>query len=169
MENEFMRKQMTIRSFLLAIVAMVLLSAACVHAQSVDIWVNQTVATQCGSGEAVALTGNLHFGLSVTTTDNTTDPPTVTNHYNVTIASALTGVGQTSKAAYAENSSYGYNFGAADSSVQFTLQLQAPLISPGTAPVMVLQRSVQITVDSSGNISASVPSSSTACIDQPSN
>jgi len=149
-----------ILSFSLALAVVIALGTPAALAQStLDVNVNQTAATTCSSGEPVALNGNLHFGYSFTT-----DSTTLTNRYQVTIASNLSGIGQTTQTSYAgENASFAFGFTSPDSPAQFTVQLGSRLSSQGSAPSLTLSQTLNITVDTSGNISASVPSSSTQC------
>jgi len=143
-------------SFILVVVAVQYTPAL---AQStVDFNVNQTAATACSTGEAVALSGDLHFAYSFTT-----DSTTGINTYRVVIASSLSGVGQATQTDYVGNASYGYEFPTTASPAQITLQLGSRLRSQGSAPNLTLTQTVNITVDTSGNISASVAGSSTQC------
>ena len=126
---------------------------------AVDVNVNQTAATSCSAGEAVALSGNLHFAYSYTT-----DSATGINTYRVGIASSLSGVGQATQANYVgENASYGYDFPTTESPTQITLQLGSRLSAQSPAPSLTLTQTVNITVDTSGHIGASVAGSSTEC------
>jgi len=144
----------------LAVAVAAALSAPAARAQStLDVAVNQTASTTCSSGEAVALSGNLHFTYSFTT-----DAATGINTYQVAILSNLSGVGQATQTSYAgENASFGYNFPTTASPAQITLQLGSRLFSQGSAPSLMLNQTVNITVDTSGNVGASVASSSTTC------
>lgn len=125
---------------------------------STDVNVNQTVSTTCSSGEPVALNGNLHFTYSFTT-----DATTGTNTYQITLVSNLSGVGQATQTSYAGNASFAYSYPTTASPAQITAQLQYPLNSQGSAPSLMLNQTVNITVDTSGNISASLGSASTSC------
>ena|SRR5216683_6145621 len=130
------------------------------RAQStLDVNVNQTAATSCSSGEAVALSGDLHLAYSFTN-----DAATGINSNHVAILSNLSGLGQATQTNYAgENASFGYDFPSTVSPAQITLQLGSRLSSHGSAPSLTLNQTVNITVDTSGNISASVANSSTQC------
>jgi hypothetical protein len=144
-------------SFILVMVAALYTPAL---AQStVDVNVNQTAATSCSTGEAVALSGNLHFAYSVAT-----DSATGINTYHIVIASSLSGVGQATQTDYiGENASYGYEFPTTASPAQITLQLGSRLSSQGSAASLTLTQTVNITVDTSSNINASVAGSNTQC------
>jgi len=149
-----------ILSFAVALLAALIAPAAFGQSTySTDVSVNQTASTTCSSGEAVALSGNLHFGYSFTT-----DATTGINTYQITLASNLSGVGQVTQTSYAGNASFAYSYPSTDSPAQITAQLQYSLNSQGSAPSLMLTQTVNITVDTSGNISASVASSSTQCV-----
>jgi len=142
----------------LALAVVVGLCAPVALAQStLDVAVNQTAPTTCPSGEAVALSGNLHFTYSFTT-----DSATGINSYQVAIASNLSGVGQATQTSYVgEAASFAFGLSSASSPTQFTVQLGSRLSSQGSAASLTLTQTVNITVDTSGNISASVASSTT--------
>ena len=142
---------------LVTIATAILPVARAQSASSYDAAVSQTVSTTCGNGEPVALTGNLHFQYSVTA------DPGGGNRYEIAITSRFSGVGQTSQASYAGNGSYGYGFTTTDSPAQVTLQLSTPLTSEGSAPSLMLNQTVNITVDTAGNIGVSLGSASTSC------
>jgi hypothetical protein len=160
MEDEFMRNRSEILSVLLTAVVFAVLSAPVALAQSsTDVSVNQTAATTCSSGEPVAVSGNLHFAYSFTI-----DSTTGINTYHIAIASNLSGGGQATQTNYVgDNASFAYDFPTTDSPAQITLQLGSRLFSQGSAPSLTLSQTVNITVDTAGNISANVPSSSTTC------
>lgn len=120
--------------------------------------VGQTVSTACSSGEAVALSGTLQFQYSVTQ-----DPDSGNYRFQIAIMSSLSGVGQTTQTNYAENDTYGYGVTSASSPIQVTLQLQPTLVSQSSAPNLVLPQTVNITADTSGNITVSVANGSTSC------
>jgi hypothetical protein len=155
-----MRSCFRILNFSVALAMVAGLSAGAALSQSiVDVAVNQTATNSCSSGEAVALSGNLHFAYSFTT-----DPATGINNYQVAILSDLSGVGQATQTSYVgENASFGYNFPTTASPAQVILQLGSRLFSQGAAPSLMLNQTVNVTVDTSGNISATVASSSTQC------
>jgi hypothetical protein len=145
---------------LMYLLALATLAVAPAVAQSaVDVSVNQTAPSTCSSGEAVALSGILHFAYSFTT-----DSTTGINTYHVAIASNLSGLGQATQTDYVgENASFGYDFPTLDSPAQITLQLGSRLFSQGSAPSLTLSQTANIMVDTSGNISAAVGNSSTTC------
>jgi hypothetical protein len=146
-------------SFAIVLAVLATLSAPAALAQStLNVAVNQTASTTCSSGEAVALNGNLHFTYSFTT-----DPATGINTYQIAAVSNLSGVGQATQTSYAGNASFAYSYPTTASPAQITAQLQYPLNSQGSAPSLTLTQTVNITVDTGGNISASVASNSTTC------
>ena len=158
-ETDGMQGCFRILCFSLALAAVMALGTSAALAQStLDVNVDQTTATTCSSGEPIVLNGNLHFGYSFTT-----DPTTGINTYRVTIASNISGIGQATQTNYAGSASYGYDFPSTDSPAQITLQLATRLSSQGSAPSLMLSQTLNITVDTSGNIDASVASSSTQC------
>ena len=73
-------------------------------------------------------------------------------------------MGQTTQTNYAGNASFGDDFPSTDSPAQLSVTLRYRLNSDGSAPSLMLNQTVNITVDTSGNISASVASSSTQCV-----
>jgi hypothetical protein len=124
-----------------------------------DLAMNQTVSTNCGSGEAVALGGNLHFTYSASS-----DPASGANQYQVTVASNSSGTGQSSQGNYAGSASFAYSFSTTDSPAQLTPLLRYRINSQGSAPSLMLNLSLAISLDNTGNFSASVGSASTECV-----
>jgi len=158
-EDHFMQSCLRLLTFSLALAVAAALSPPAALAQStLDVAVNQPASTTCSSGEPVALNGNLHFTYSFTT-----DPVTLINTYQIIVASGVSGVGQSTQTNYSGGASFGYSLSTADSPAQFTAQLKYDLNSQGSASSLMLNQTVNITVDTSGNISASVASSSTTC------
>jgi hypothetical protein len=154
-----MKTYFKVLSFAIAVAVLATLSASAALAQStLDVAVNQTASTTCSSGEAVALNGNLHFTYSFAT-----DATTGINTYRIAVVSNMSGVGQATQAGYAANASFAYSYPTTASPAQIAAQLQYPLNSQGSAPNLTLSQTVNITVDNSGSISASVASSSTTC------
>ena len=144
---------------LLITAASVLVVPNALGQSTVDVSVNGRAATSCASGESVALSGSLHLAYSFTT-----DATTSINTYHVGILSAQSGAGEATQTTYVgENASFAYDFPTTDSPAQITLQLGSRLFSQGSAPSLMLNQPLNITVDTAGNISASVGTSSTAC------
>ena len=143
------------------LVALVLLSLnrAAVAQSSTDFSVNQVAATTCPSGEPIAVSGNLHFTYSFVT-----DSTTGVNTYQISISSNLSATGQATQTTYAgDNASFAYSFPTTDSPAQVSLQLGLRLFSQGSTPNLMLNQTVNITVDTAGNIGADIPTSSTSC------
>lgn len=150
---------------LLTILLALLMCAAAAQAQSgtpvtntYDVSVtNQVTVNQCSIGEPVALNGAVHFSYSVSTDSSGV------NHFTVSAANTLTGVGQNTGTAYVANDSDEYNSNTGDSSADMTVELRSDLKSQGSAPSLNLVQSLHITVDVSGNISAQVAANMTNC------
>jgi len=75
----------------------------------------------------------------------------------------LTGVGQTTSTSYLAGDSNDYAASTADTSKDMTVELSSDLKSQGSAPSMTLVQTLRITVDTSGNITASVADNTTSC------
>jgi hypothetical protein len=174
-----MRRDYSMKSYLRgaiytsAIVAWVVLAASGALAQAsggtYDLAVNQTASTSCPAGEPVVLSGKLHLELFVTTiTDTTTAPPTLVYVYQVTISSDLSGIGQTARTNYVASTAYSGGSQSTNSSDQFTVVLRYGLDSQDAAPSLMLSQTVNITVDNTGKIGATLVNSATDCVDQPS-
>jgi hypothetical protein len=118
---------------------------------------NQVTVNQCSIGEPVALNGTVKFSYSVTTDSSGV------NHFTVSAANTMTGVGQTTGAPYVANDSDQYNSSTSDASTDLTVELRSDLKSQGSTPSLTLVQSLHITVDVSGNISAQVVGNSTNC------
>ena len=147
------------RILILSLAVLPLLSAPAALAQSaLDVNVNQTAPTTCSSGEPVALNGNLRFGYSFTT-----DSVTGVNTYHIAVTGDMPGIGQATQTNYAGNASFASDYPTTASPAQITMQLKYGLNSQGSVPSLMLNQIVDITVDTAGNISANVPSSSTTC------
>jgi hypothetical protein len=125
---------------------------------AIDVPINQTVSSTCPSGEAVALNGNLHFTYSFTT-----DPTTGINTYQVNVGATASGTGQTTQSNYSGSASFGYNISSTTSPAQFPVQLSYGLASQGSAPGLALTQSLNVTIDTGGNVSATVVDGSTRC------
>jgi hypothetical protein len=118
---------------------------------------DQKTVNTCSSGEPVSLNGVMHFSYSVSTDSS------AVNHFSVSVANNLTGVGQNTGTYYAANDSDQYNSNNDDTSADLTVELKSDLKSQGSAPGMTLVQSLHIVVDTSGNISAQVVSNATGC------
>ena len=134
-----------------------------------DLAVSQTAPTTCSAGEPAALNGRIQFEASVSTvTDTTTSPPTVIYTYQTSIASDLSGVGQTTGTNYTASTAYSGGSQSTTSPASFTVVLRYGLDSQGSAPSLMLNQNLQLTVDDTGRIGATLLSNSTDCVDQPS-
>ncbi len=118
---------------------------------------NQTTVNSCSAGEPVALNGTVQFSYQVTT-----DSAGV-NHFAITAANNLTGVGQTTSTNYVASESDDYSSNGTDPSADLTVELKSDLRSQGSAPSLTLVQSLHLVVDTSGNISAQVVSNTTGC------
>jgi hypothetical protein len=120
--------------------------------------IGQTVNSTCALGEAVAVNGALQFQYSVTQDSASGD-----YRFQISIASSLSGVGQTTQTNYAENDSYAYGVTSPSPTVQITAQLQPTLAPQGSSANLILPQIVTINADASGNITATVTNGSTTC------
>ena len=118
---------------------------------------DQKTVNTCSSGEPVALNGVMHFSYSVSTDSS------VVNHFSVTVANNLTGVGQNTGTYYVASDSDNYSSNNDDTSADLTVELKSDLKSQGSAPGMTLVQSLHIVVDTTGNINAQVVSNTTGC------
>ncbi len=118
---------------------------------------NQTAVNNCSAGEPVVLNGTVQFSYQFTT-----DTSGV-NHFSITAASKLTGIGQNTGTAYVGSDSDDYSSNTSDTSADVTVELRSQLASQGSAPSLMLIQSLHITVDTSGNISAQVAGNTTQC------
>src|SRR5215471_3923044 len=89
---------------------------------------NQVTVNQCSIGEPVALNGTVHFSYSVATDSSGV------NHFTVSAANALTGVGQNTGTPYVANDSDEYTTNTSESSADLTVELKSDLKSHGSAP-----------------------------------
>src|SRR5438045_8524591 len=117
MSNNPRRYALTFGILVTAIVAGTAISMA----QSVPVYSSdailsgQVTTNQCtATGEPVSLSGTVHFQYSFTTDSNGV------NHFSISAASNLTGVGQTSAASYSASDSSSYTVNSSDSSAVLT-------------------------------------------------
>jgi hypothetical protein len=106
----------------------------------------------------VNLNGTVQFSYQVST-----DPTTGANQFSITASNNLTGVGQTTAGNYTASDSADYVLSSSQPSTEATVQLKADLMSQSSAPSMTLVHTLDIVVDTSGNISAQVIDNSTQC------
>jgi hypothetical protein len=119
---------------------------------------NQVTVNSCAAGEPVSLNGTLHLQYSLTT-----DATTGVNQFNITASNNLVGVGQNTGTNYLAGDSGDYIVSSTQQSTEATVELKANLVSQGSAPSMTLVQTLDITVDTSGNISAQVTGNTTQC------
>jgi hypothetical protein len=119
---------------------------------------NQTTINNCSASEPVNLNGTVQFSYQVST-----DPNTGANQFSVTASNNLTGIGQTTAGNYTAGDSADYVLSSSQQSTEATVQLKADLVSQSSAPSITLVQTLDIVVDTSGNISATVTDNSTQC------
>ena len=119
---------------------------------------NQATTNNCSAGEPVSLNGTVQFSYQVST-----DPNTGKNQFSITASNNLTGIGQTTAGNYTASDSADYVLSSSQQSTEASVQLKADLVSQGSAPSMTLVQTLDIVVDTSGNISAQVTDNSTQC------
>lgn len=118
---------------------------------------NQVATNSCSSGEAVALSGNVHFQYTFTTDD------AGVHHFTITPSNNITGVGQTSSAAYTAGDSNTYTVNSSDPSTELDVDMQSDLTPQGQGTTLSLVQSLHIIVDIYGTISAQVVQNATQC------
>lgn len=118
---------------------------------------NQATTNNCSAGEPVSLNGTVTFSYQFTTDSSGV------NHFTISAANNMNGVGQTSGTSYVANDSDNYNSSTSDPSADITVELRSELKSQGSTPGLTLVQSLHITVDTSGNISVQVVSNTTSC------
>ena len=118
---------------------------------------DQLTVNTCSMGEPVTLNGTIHFSYSVTTDS------TGVNHFAITAANQLTGVGKNSGLPYVADESDEYDSNNDDPSADVTVELKSDLKPQSGGAGLTLVQSLQIVVDTTGNISAQVVSNATSC------
>jgi hypothetical protein len=118
---------------------------------------NQTTVNNCSVGEPVALNGTVQFSYQVTTDSNGV------NHFTITAANNLTGLGQTTSTSYVASDSSDYYINSSQASAEATVELKSDLVSQGSAPNLSLVQALHVTLDTAGNISAEVVDNVTQC------
>jgi hypothetical protein len=119
---------------------------------------NQVTTNSCSAGEPVALNGTISYQVAVGT-----DPDTGANTFTITASSNLSGVGQTTGTNYAASDSSDYIVNSNQPSTEAVVEFKSDLTSQGSAPSMTLVQTLDVTVDTSGNISAQVTGNATQC------
>ena len=152
------------RSTCMTVLLAVLLSVGTAMAQSTPVTnsydlivTDQKTVNTCSSGEPVSMNGVMHFSYSVSTDSS------AVNHFSITVANSLTGVGQNTGTYYVANDSDQYNSNNDDASADLTVELKSDLKSQGSPPGMTLVQSLHIVVDTTGTISAQIVSNTSGC------
>jgi len=119
---------------------------------------NQVTTNSCSAGEPVALSGSMSYQVAVTT-----DPTTGLNTFSITTSNNLNGVGQTTGTNYAASDSSDYAVNSSQPSTETIVEFKSDLTSQGSTPSLTLVQTLDIVVDTSGNISAQVTANTTQC------
>jgi hypothetical protein len=119
---------------------------------------NQVTTNSCSAGEPVALNGTINYQVAVST-----DPSTGANTFTITASNNLSGVGQTTGTNYAASDSSDYIVSSTQPSTEATVEFKSDLASQGSTPSMTLVQTLDLVVDTSGNISAKVTGNTTQC------
>jgi hypothetical protein len=104
------------------------------------------------------LSGTINYQVAIGT-----DPDTGANTFAITVSNNLTGVGQTTGGNYTASDSNNYILSSTQASTEAVFEFKTDLTSQGSAPSMTLDQSLDIVVDTSGNISAQVTGNATQC------
>ncbi|MDQ1450926.1 MAG: hypothetical protein QOK38_792 [Acidobacteriaceae bacterium] len=144
------------------VLSLVALSGSNAFAQSqvyaLDLPVTaQTTTNTCTAGEPVILNGTVHLQYSFTT-----DPAGV-NHFSITTANDLSGVGQISGAAYKASDSNVYTVNSSDPTAQLNPDLKSDLTPVAVGTSLSLVQTLQISMDTSGNLAAQINQNATQC------
>lgn len=118
---------------------------------------NQVTTNQCSTAEPVALSGNMHFEYTYNTDSDGV------NHFSVTVANNLAGVGQNSGMSYTASDSNPYSVDTSEASADLTVEFRSDLNPQGSGSGLTLVQSLHITMDTSGNISGQVTQNNTQC------
>jgi hypothetical protein len=142
--------------------SLVALSASHALAQSqvymLDLPVTaQTTTNACTAGQPVILNGTVHLQYSFTT-----DSAGV-NHFSITTANDLNGVGQISGAAYKASDSNVYTVNSSDPTAQLNPDLKSDLTPAAAGTPLSLVQTLQISMDTSGNLAAQIDQNATQC------
>ena len=147
-----------------ALVTALLAGTAISVAQSAPVYSSdailsgQVTTNQCtATGEPVSLSGTVHFQYSFTTDSNGV------NHFSISAASNLTGVGQTSAASYSASDSSSYTVNSSDASADLTVNMKSDLVSQRSGAGLSLVQTLHMTVNTSGNVTGQVVQSTTQC------
>jgi hypothetical protein len=133
---------------------------ACAQSQvyTLDLPVTaQTTTNTCTAGEPVILNGTVHLQYSFTTDSSGT------NHFSITAANDLNGVGQTSGAAYKASDSSAYTINTSDSTAELNPDLKSDLIPQSAGTALTLVQMLQISMDTGGNFTGQISQNATQC------
>jgi hypothetical protein len=118
---------------------------------------DQLTTNSCSAGEPVVLNGVMNYQYSVASN------PTGGNTFTISVANNLNGVGQNTTGNYVANDSADYLVNSSQSSTEATVEFKSELTSQGSAPTMTLIQTLDIVVDTNGNLSAQVIGNTTQC------
>ena len=119
---------------------------------------NQVTTNNCSAGEPVALNGTINYQVVVSS-----DPTSGANTFTIMASSNLNGVGQTTGTNYLASDSSDYIVSSSQPSTEAVVEFKSDLTSQGSTPSMTLVQTLDIVVDTSGNISAQVIGNATQC------
>jgi len=118
---------------------------------------NQVTTNNCSTAEPVALSGDVNLQYNFTTDSNGV------NHFNVTVGNNLTGVGQNTAGSYTASDSNQYEIETSQPNGEITVEFRSDLNPQTGGAGMILLQSIDITVDTAGNIAGTVLSNTTQC------
>lgn len=148
----------TLLAVLTLLVLVVGIPSAMAQAGAVDVAVqNQVTTNNCSTAEPAALSGNMHFEYTFNTDSDGV------NHFTVTVTNNLTGVGQNSGGTYGASDSSQYQLDNSQPSGELTVDFRSDLTPQNGGASLTLIQSLDITVDTSGNIAATVSQNATQC------
>ena len=147
----------TLSGILLTLVVSAVFAAAQSGGYSATLQ-NQLTTNSCSAGEPVALSGTMNYQVAVGT-----DPDSGANTFTISVSNNLAGVGQTTGGSYAASDSGNYILSSTQPSTEATVEFKTDLTSQGSAPSLTLDQTLDIVVDTTGNISVQVTGNSTQC------
>jgi hypothetical protein len=119
---------------------------------------NQVTTNSCSAGEPVVLSGTISYQVAAST-----DPASGANTFTIMASNNLSGVGQSTGTNYAASDSSDYIVSSSQPSTEAVVEFKSDLTSQGSAPSLTLVQTLDIVVDTSGNISAQVMGNTTQC------
>jgi hypothetical protein len=128
------------------------------HVYAFDIPVaSQTTTNSCAAGEPVILNGTVHLeDIFNTDADGV-------NHFSITVANDLNGVGQASGMGYRAADSTVYTVNTSDSSAELYPDLKSDLIPQSSGTPLTLLQSLQISMDTNGGLTGQVNQNASQC------